>query len=73
MLTDKQTAAQISTLMLELGARLDASVVLVKDTCSESEFAEYKQAIGKLMGSMLFDVMNPLYKAHPELKPKELE
>jgi hypothetical protein len=69
MITNKDTATQISALMLELGAKLDASVALVRDTCEEQEFNRYRRVVGELMGTMLLEVMNPLYQAYPELKP----
>ena len=73
MIQNKETAKEISDLMLELGAKLNASVVLVRDTCEASEFNAYREAVGQLMGTMLIDVMNPLYSVHPELKPEELK
>lgn len=72
MITDKSTAMEISELMLRHGKELNNSVEMVKSRCSEEEFAIYQKAIGKIMGYILLDVMNPLYKSHPELKPKEL-
>jgi hypothetical protein len=73
MIQNKETAKQISALMLELGAKLNESVALVRDTCEASEFNVYRSAVGQLMGTMLLDVMNPLYSTHPELKPEELK
>ncbi|OSK95964.1 putative cytoplasmic protein [Escherichia coli TA447] len=72
MFKDKTVAAEISALMLEIGAKLDNSVSLVQQTCDESELDTYRSAIGEIMGRMLIDIMNPIYKQHPELKPKEL-
>lgn len=72
MIEDEQVAKQISDLMLEYGARLDASVLLVKNTCSEGELKTYRRAVGEIMGNMLTEVMNPLYQRHPTLKPKGL-
>jgi hypothetical protein len=69
MITNKETATQISSLMLELAAKLDASVALVQDTCEEVEFNSYRRIAGNLMGTMLLEVMNPLYQTHPDLKP----
>ncbi len=37
MFKDKTVAAEISALMLEIGAKLDNSVSLVQQTCDESE------------------------------------
>lgn len=72
MITDKEVARQVSELMLEFGAKLNASVALTKERCPESEFKAYRAVVSTLMGEMLLEVMNPIYATHPELKPKEL-
>jgi hypothetical protein len=72
MIEDRDVAAEISKLMLETGSKLDASVALVQQRCSQAEFAAYRSAIGNIMGDLL-DIMNPLYLKHPDLKPKELK
>ncbi|WP_373866534.1 hypothetical protein [Escherichia albertii] len=50
MLKDKTIAADVSALMLEIGSKLDASVSLVQQTCDESEFNNYRSAVGEIMG-----------------------
>ena len=72
MFKDKTLAADISALMLNIGSQLDASVLYVQQACDESELNIYSSAVGEIMGRMLIDIMNPIYKQHPELKPKEL-
>ncbi|MEB7938338.1 MULTISPECIES: hypothetical protein [Escherichia] len=72
MFKDKNIAEDISALMLDIGSILDASVSRVQQTCDESELNTYRSAVGEIMGRMLIDIMNPIYKQHPELKPKEL-
>jgi hypothetical protein len=47
---EKAVARQISELMLEYYAKLDASVQLVRDRCSEEEFKKYRGAIGLIYG-----------------------
>ena len=59
--------------MIEFGAQLNESVALAKERCSEAEFKAYRTVVGRLMGEMLLEVMNPLYVEHPDLKPKELK
>jgi hypothetical protein len=66
---EKAVARQISELMLEYYAKLDASVQLVRDRCSEEEFKKYREAIGLIMGYMTTEVMVPLYKKNPDLEP----
>ena len=72
MIKDQDIAKQISDLMLEFGAKLDESVNLVHKNCSKKEQYSYRRAVGKVMGNMLTEIMNPLYGSHPRLKPKEL-
>ncbi|MHC1727307.1 MAG: hypothetical protein AB9866_15095 [Syntrophobacteraceae bacterium] len=73
MIRDKEIATKISLLMLEFGARIDDSILLVKEHCSYEEFHMYRMAAGRVMGEMLLNIMNPIYTEHPELKPSELE
>jgi hypothetical protein len=73
MIQNPEVAARVSALMLEIGAKLDASIADVQASCSEDELREYRRAVGRLMGALLLDIMNPLYAAHPTLKPRQLE
>ena len=72
MIKDPEVAKQINELMLEYGKKLDLSVKLVFENCSKQELFDYRRAVGKVMGNMLTEIMNPLYKTHPDLKPNEL-
>lgn len=73
MIESAEVAKQINSLMLEYGQKLDASVQLVKERCSEEELRGYRKAVGEVMGLMLLDIMNPLYARHPHLKPGSLK
>ncbi|EEW0788365.1 hypothetical protein D9M08_17065 [Escherichia albertii] len=68
MLKDKTIAADVSALMLEIGSKLDASVSLVQQTCDESEFNNYRSAVGEIMGRMLIDIINSIYKQCFDIK-----
>ena len=70
---DKAVARQLSKLMLEYAAKLDESVSLVLTNCSQEEVTKYRIAVGKIMGGMLLDIMNPLYAEHPDLRPPQLK
>jgi len=73
MLKNKDVAQSISVLMIEFSSRINGSISMVKDQCSEAEFNEYRRAAGRVMGEMLLGIMNPIYKEHPDLKPPGLE
>ena len=48
--------------MLEYSERIYESIRLVQEKCSREEFKTYRLAAGKVMGEMLLEVMNPLYR-----------
>jgi hypothetical protein len=70
---EKSVAEKVLALMLEYSGKLDASVQLVKDSCTEQEFLDYRRAVGKIMGEMCVEIMWPIFKEHPELEPDELK
>jgi hypothetical protein len=68
----RETARQISDLMVSVGASLDKSLSMVKDTESEAAFKKYRETVSKLLTTMLLEIMNPIYAEHPDLKPEQL-
>lgn len=73
MIADTITAKHVSELMLDISARLDESVAMVNKTCSPEEDATYRRAVGRILGDILLEVLNPLYAKHPALKPPGLK
>ena len=69
MIKNPDVARQISDLMNELFQRLYESTELVKSTCAPEEFAAYNRAVGRVVGPIVMDVMEPLYEENPGLKP----
>ena len=70
MIKDKQIAAEIYELMQTHYQQLNESVIKVMEQCSEEEFKAYRLAVGHILGEEFFQVIEPLYKEHPELKPE---
>lgn len=50
----------------------DAALARIQPMCSADEFSEYRLMIGKSMGAMLFEVINPIVAKYPELKPPQM-
>ena len=67
---NKQTAAQLIAVMTEVGDKLNDSVRLVRDESDSDSFNSYRDSVGKVMGIMFFDIMNPIFEKYPELKPE---
>ena len=69
MISDENVAKQINDLMLDIFQRVDASCELVKQACPLDEAAAYTKAAGRVVGPIVFDVLESLYDKHPQLKP----
>lgn len=68
----KDIAAQVNALMLEYSAKLDQTVSLLREHCSDEEFQAYRRGIGRVMGYMFTEIMTPIYDEHPDLRPPSL-
>lgn len=73
MISDKQIALEISDRVLEVNHLLNEIVSLAQGGCSPEELSALKLAVGRVLGELLVEIVNPLYQAHPELKPDGLE
>ena len=69
---DFDVAEKISILMLQLNSKLDDSVAYVRDNCTQEELEVYRRAVGKIMGAILMDIEEPIFKEHPSLLPDGL-
>jgi len=45
------------------------SLAGVKESCSPDEYRAYHAALGRIVSSILHNVLEPLYNANPALKP----
>ncbi len=73
MIADKLLAEKISRLMLDIGGQLNESLHSAQTEASVEDFIAYRTMVGRIMGLILTDLLNPLYSRHPSLKPPELE
>ena len=73
MIDNVEVARRISDEMLDYSRRIDESVAFVRDGCSVEEFKAYRLAAGKVLGEIYLEVLIPLYRKHPELKPAGLK
>ena len=73
MINDIQTAKYVSELFLEINERLTESVDKIENSCSSEEFETYRRRVGTLVYSTFEQILIPIYKKHPSLKPPDLE
>jgi hypothetical protein len=68
MIEDAQLAETVGIRLLAIFGELEDTVRLVASE-APADLQVYKQAIGQVCGSLVLDVMAPLYKTHPKIKP----
>ena len=68
MIKSEQLAATLSAKLLNVFRELEGTIGLVADE-AEEDLHCYRQPIGSVCGSLVLDVLGPLYEAHPKVKP----
>ena len=53
-------------------AEQDAALIEIRAECTPREFTRYKEMIGKSMGAILLDAINPIVSKYPDLMPREM-
>jgi hypothetical protein len=69
----REAATEVLRVIIEHGREQDAVPEKIRNTCSDDEFNWFRQTIGRSMGTMLLDVINPIVAKYPELKPPGLD
>ena len=64
-------AEATSILLLKVNAALDAQLAHLQTQCASAEFSEQRRLFGAAMAGLL-DILNPIYRMHPNLKPTQL-
>ena len=73
MISDSIFAKRCADLVLEYSARLDQSLADAQKLIPEPEFQAYRRAVGAVMAEGLNQVLNPIYRQHPGIKPNGLD
>jgi hypothetical protein len=73
MIAHEETAKTLSEELLSLYKKLENTVEIVARTESEEALQAYRVALTSVLSTMIFDVMEPLYKQHKHLAPPDWE
>jgi hypothetical protein len=70
MISNAEAATVISKHIQESFRQLDQSAFIVREKGSEAEIKAYLDAVGPICADICFKLMEPLYRAHPQLAPE---
>jgi hypothetical protein len=68
----REAAKKLLDTVLRQSGELDSVLTDIQPMCTREEFSEYRLIVGNVMGSVLFDAINPIVAKYPDLKPREL-
>jgi hypothetical protein len=68
----RDAAKIITDVVIRHLAEQDAVLIKIQTLCTAEEFSEYRRMIGKSMGEMICEILNPIVAKYPELKPSQL-
>lgn len=72
MIASKELAKHVGSKIAEANDLLNSIIVEVKEHGSEDEFSAIREEVSKVMTELLFNILNPIYRRHPDLKPEGL-
>ena len=71
MIKEENVAVKVDKALHEAYRLLEESIRNVNENCSATESEDYRHRVGKVFYAMIFDLWEPLYKEHPNLKPAD--
>ena len=72
MIHDKTQAKTVLDRALNASGTLNDSIFAVIAGASQEEAERYKRAVGRVMGELYCQILQPILQEHPELTPPEM-
>lgn len=72
MITDRYVAKQVSEGVIAISRMIDDTLIAAKEHCPEEDFRRLRDGMARVLGELLLEVLNPLYRDHPDLAPEGL-
>jgi hypothetical protein len=67
----RDVAEQALAALNDASLKMNLTLVLIQQECSDEEFRKYRRGTGFAMGYLYTDVIMPILKEHPDLEPEE--
>jgi hypothetical protein len=73
LISDKQLARELTSRLLEASNTIERTVGLARESAPNEEFLAYRAGIAIVLEGMLWELLNPIFKRHPDIKPEGWE
>jgi hypothetical protein len=67
---NRDAAKSLLSVALDCSRRVDESVALVLESCSQETMKAYRRFAGRIMGNIFSEIAAPIYEAYPEFSPE---
>lgn len=67
----RDTSRDIAALAREYAVKLDEILETIRRECSEDEVLRYTDGISQVLEHLHDDILAPIYREHPDLRPEE--
>jgi hypothetical protein len=71
MIANADVGQRVINLVLDGYNRIEQSMKVVEECSTPEEFADYSRAVGRVTFTILHEILEPVYKRNPALKPKD--
>lgn len=71
MIADQRAAAKMNAALLKAGGDLNNVLAEIWSQLTDEERQACRLMVGKVLGEILWEGLNPLHAMHPDLKPKQ--
>lgn len=68
----RDVAQSIVELVFDYGGKLNDSMLLVQESATDGEFADYRRAVGTVLASTFANILDPIFAEYPDLRPNRL-
>jgi len=69
---NKELSKEIIALIMNQTKELNDALFKIEQECEKEGLMIYRQGFGKVMGYQLTEILNPIFKEHPDLFPEPL-
>lgn len=69
----REVAEKAVTALLDAAGKMNDTLLLIQQECTEEEFLAYRKGTGHAMGYLYAEVIDPILKEHPDLTPEAIK
>jgi hypothetical protein len=70
---DREAAKYVLEAFLKINDQMDESIRTVENKVSPDEYKAFKRGVGHVMFEVFQQIVEPICKRHPTLRPPEME